>query len=170
MSKAREVLQHTDELHMASAPMRRPTEHSAGSYVLVKYRSGSAPTRLHTSWKGPLKVISNNLSEYLLLDLVTDKLKPYHVSDLKPFIFDPLTTNPLDVARRDYLEFFIEEVLDMTGDIKRISSLDFNVKWVGFDDTYNSWEPWKNVRDTDAVHKYLRANNMEKLIPKKFQT
>ena len=59
MSKAREVLQHTDEMHMASAPMRRLTEHSAGTYVLVKYRSGSAPTRLHTSWKGPLKVFSN---------------------------------------------------------------------------------------------------------------
>jgi hypothetical protein len=28
----------------------------------------------------------------------------------------------------------------------------------------------KNVRDTDKVHDYLRANNMEKFIPKKFQT
>jgi hypothetical protein len=44
------------------------------------------------------------------------------------------------------------------------------VKWLGYDDTYNSWEPWKNVRDTDKVHDYLRANNMEKFIPKKFQT
>jgi hypothetical protein len=34
----------------------------------------------------------------------------------------------------------------------------------------NSWEPWKNVRDMDKVHDYLRANNMANFIPKKFKT
>jgi hypothetical protein len=34
---------------------------------------------------------------------------------MKPFMYDPLKTNPLDVARKDYLEFFVEEILDMTG-------------------------------------------------------
>jgi hypothetical protein len=75
----------------------------------------------------------------------------------------------LDIARRDYLEFFVEKILDMTGDVKKVSTLTFLVKWLGYDDTHNSWEPWKNVRDTAEVHVYLRANNMEKLIPKKFK-
>jgi hypothetical protein len=72
----------------------------------------------------------------------------------------------LDIARRNYLEFFVEKILDMKGDVKKVSTLSFLVKWLGYDDTYNTWEPWKNVRITDEVHVYLRANNMEKLIPK----
>jgi transposase InsO family protein len=170
MNTAREVLKLTDDLHMASFPNKKPTEHLPNSFVLVKYRSGSAPTRLHTFWKGPLQVISNTGSEYLLLDLITHKTKPYHITDMKPFRFDPLVTNPIDIARKDYLEFFIEEILNMRGEGKKVSTFSFLVKWLGYDDTYNSWEPWKNVRDTDKIHDYLRANNMEKFIPKKFQT
>jgi hypothetical protein len=89
---------------------------------------------------------------------------------MKPFRFDPLVTNPIDIARKDYLEFFIEEILDMKGDGKRVSTFSFLVKWLGYDDIQNSWEPWKNVRDTDKVHEYLRANNMANFIPKKFKT
>jgi transposase InsO family protein len=170
MNTAREVLKNTDDQHMASFPNRRPTEHLPDSYVLVRYRSGSAPTRLHTQWKGPLRVISNTGSEYLLLDLITHKAKPYHITDMKPFRFDPLVTNPIDIARKDYLEFFIEEILDMRGDGKRVTTFSFLVKWLGYNDIQNSWEPWKNVRDTDKVHEYLRANNMANFIPKKFKT
>jgi hypothetical protein len=36
----------------------KPTEFLPGSYVVVKYRSGSLP-HVHTFWRGPLKVISN---------------------------------------------------------------------------------------------------------------
>jgi hypothetical protein len=138
MTTAREVLKNTDELHMASFPNKKSMEYLPDSYVLVKYRIGSASTRLHAYWKRPLKVISNDRSECLLLDLITSKIKPYHVSDLKPFRFDPLQTDPLDIARRDYLEFFVEKILDMTGDVKRVSTLSFLVKWLGYDDTHNS--------------------------------
>jgi transposase InsO family protein len=170
MKTAREVLKITDDLHLASFPERKPTEHLPNAFVLVKYRKGSPPTRLHTSWKGPLQVVSNMGSEYLLLDLITNKVKPYHITDMKPFRYDALKTDPLDIARKDYLEFFIEKILEMEGDKKKVSTFSFLVKWLGYDETYNSWEPWKNVRDTDKVHDYLRANNMGKFIPKKFQT
>jgi hypothetical protein len=48
--------------------------------------------------------VPNTESEYLLLDLVNNKQKSYHVSDMKPFTFDPLKTDPVDIARRDYFE------------------------------------------------------------------
>jgi hypothetical protein len=57
---------------------------------------------------------------------------------LKPFVFDPLNRDPsLDIARRDYLEFFVEKILAMSGDVKKVSTLDFHVKWLGYDDTFN---------------------------------
>jgi hypothetical protein len=56
------------------------------SYVCVQYHSGP-PTREHTLWRGPLKVISSKAQRYTLFDLVVKKEKVVHVSSLKPFIF-----------------------------------------------------------------------------------
>jgi hypothetical protein len=57
---------------------------------------------------------------------------------MKPLIFDPLQTDPLDIARRDYLEFYEEKVLYMTGDPRKITTLKFIIKWLGYYDTHNS--------------------------------
>jgi hypothetical protein len=114
MERARKIIQESDSKHTATALAKVPTTFLPGTYVLGKYCNSSdlcpAPTRLHTYWQGPLKVISNVLSEYLLLDLIKDKQKPYHVSDMKPSVFDPLNVDPLDIARSDYLEFFIKKI------------------------------------------------------------
>jgi transposase InsO family protein len=77
MTKAGDVLKSTDELHMASFTKVKPTEFAHSSYVLVKYRTGQPSTRHHTFWKGPLKVINNDQSEYLLYDLINNKEKPF---------------------------------------------------------------------------------------------
>jgi hypothetical protein len=44
-----------------------------------------------------------------------------------------------------------------------------NPKWVGFDNTHNSWEPYKNVRDVKVLHEYFQTTNRTNLIPKKIQ-
>ena len=33
------------------------------------------------------------------------------MSDLKPFVFDSALVDPLNIARRDQMEFFIEKIL-----------------------------------------------------------
>ncbi len=174
MIKARTILHETDSVHMASKSSAIPTEYAPETYVLVKYRNSSnlypAPTRLHTFWKGPLKVISNVQSQYLLLDIIKNKEKYYHVTDMKPFIFDPLLINPQDIARKDYLEFFVEKILNISGNINRNTTLEFLVKWTGYDDTHNLWVPYKDLRETEVLHQYLKKINLKHLIPKKFQT
>ena len=50
---------------------------------------------------------------------------------MKPFLYDPAITNPLDVASHDYMEFFVEAILDHTGNIKRKTDLKFLVSWLG---------------------------------------
>ena len=77
-----------------------------GTFVLIQYAS-KAPSRLHTPWFGPMKVISNKGSEYVLLDLITKKEKHIHVTRIKEFLFAPSRLDPTDIARRDYLEYFI---------------------------------------------------------------
>ena len=65
-----------------------------------------------------MQVVANDLDEYTLIDLIINREKRYHVSNIKQFEFDPAKVNPTDIARRDYLEFFIEDILAMEGNIR----------------------------------------------------
>jgi transposase InsO family protein len=165
---AKKNIQYTDDLHISTFTAKR-TEFAPNSYVLVKWNAGT-PTRLHTIWKGPLRVISGKKNTYQLFDLVNSKEKYYHVTHMKPFHFDPSHTDPVDIARRDYLEFFIESILSHRGNSKsKKSQLSFLIKWEGYDETHNSWEPYSEVRDTTSCHDYLKSHNMANHIPKKFK-
>ena len=165
---AKDNLISADADHMGGYPAER-TDFAPGSFVLVQYRTGLPPTRLHTIWKGPLRVLSGVKSTFILLDLITNKEKSYHVSDMKPFIFDPLISDPTNKARKDYLEFFVEKILQHEGGNRsKKTQLSFLVKWVGYDDTHNSWEPYANLRDVQVLHDYLRSHDMSNHIPKKF--
>ena len=166
---ARNNIVFTDSMQLGKYPPQR-TEFAPRSYVLVKYREGAPPSRLHTVLKGPLRVIRSSESKYTLEDLITNKEKDYHVTDIKPFHFDPLNTDPTDVARKDYLEFFIEAILKHTGTKRsKKGHLKFYIKWLGYDDEHNSWEPYSNIRDMTVCHEYLRSHGMSNQIPSKFK-
>ena len=52
-----EELLRTDLLHMTTKEQNIHKEYLPNSYVLVHYRPDLPPTRLHTNWKGPMRVI-----------------------------------------------------------------------------------------------------------------
>ena len=135
------------------------TEFAVGAYVLAVPRSTPA-TRLHTQWTGLYQVLSSQKGQYKFMDLITNKFKMYHVTQLKPFFY------PIDIARRDHREYFIERILEFEGDIKRVSTQRFHVKWFGYDESHNSWERRKN--DTEQLHTYLVFGNLRHLMPRKF--
>jgi len=132
--------------------------------VLVAYETGP-PTRLLTRWRGPIKILNSHKSEYLLLDLVTGKEKTVHIKNMRIFHFDPLAVNPLDIARRDYSEFFVERIIEHNGDFRKVSTLTFKVRWLHYTSEYDTWEPWKNLRHAAPLHEYLRSIGKAKLIP-----
>ena len=96
-----------------------------------------------------MRVIAGSNSRFNLYDLISHVENEYHVSDMKPFLFDPLRVEPLDVARHDYIEFYIENILEHRGDLQRKTSLEFLVKWLGYADEHNSWTSYANLRDTE---------------------
>ena len=71
---------------------------------------------------------------------------------MKPFVFDSAIVDPVDVARRDYMEFFIEKILNHRGNLKLKTDIEFLVKWLGYDETHDSWEPYSNLRDSEQLH------------------
>ena len=163
----KEIQQKEDQIHMESISLPL-TVFELGSFVLVHRREGT-PSRLHTMWLGPMKVLENVGSEYRLLNLITMKEKLYHAQHMKPFRFNPHQNTPTDIARRDYLEFFVEKILTHTGNQNRLTTLQFLVKWSTYDDSHNSWEPYSNLRKTKPLHDYLREINLRSLIPKEFR-
>ena len=119
-------LKTADAQHLASNTQQETT-FQVNSYVLALNPKGPE-TRLHCKWLGPFKVIKANKSEYTLQNLITKKNRDVHASQLKAFRFDPAKTPPTDIARRDYMEFFIESILSHQGDKKRPSTMTFLVK------------------------------------------
>ena len=83
---------------------------------------------------------------------------------MKPFIFNADLVDSVDVARRDYMEFFIENVISYRENSKCKTKLEFQVKWLGYDETHNSWELYTNLRDSDQLHVFHRQNNLLLLI------
>jgi hypothetical protein len=87
---------------------------------------------------------------------------------MKTFNYDPSTINPLDIARRDHFE--VLQSLAHRGNPKFKRNLELHVRWLNYDESHDSWEPYAALRDTAQLHEYLRLHNLEKLIPQKFKT
>ena len=81
-----------------------------------------------------------NTYSITLLDQITLKEKEYHVSDMKPFLFNAALTDPLDVTRRDNMECFIDKILQHRGNLKKKTEIEFLVSWLGYAQEHNSWE------------------------------
>jgi len=88
-------------------------------------------------------------------NFIFPELRPY-TSDL-----NPSALTPLEVATRDHEEFAVDAILDHRvmprGHIKKRSTLEFLVAWLGYGDEYHSWEPYSNVRDLIALQDYVEA-------------
>ena len=142
-----------------------------GSYVLVDYDPSSVmgrrPThKLMPFKRGPYRVVNSIGSRYTLLDLVQNKHEDVLIHRLHPFRYDQEFLDPKEIAMRDKEEYEVEKVLNHEGDIKLKGQMKFLVKWKGYDESHNSWEPWKNLRLVDKLHAYLRKHKMGKIIPK----
>ena len=147
------------------------TEFGVGSYVLVEYpdkglRKGP-PNKLMTHLKGPMVVLSYQRSDYTVRDLSTNAVKTVHVGRLRPFRYDASSVDPKEIAAADIGEFLVEAVIDhKPKGFKRPPKADlkFLIKWLGYDTSENTWEPWKNLRTNSIIHAYCRANDMTSII------
>ena len=45
----------------------------------------------------------------------------------------------------------------------------FLIRFKGFDASHDSYQSWKELSRTEALHRYLIANNWQKHVPKPFR-
>ena len=120
--------------------------------------------------KGPMKVVGIWGDAYDLLDLVNRKVDTIHVARLHAFIYDPSMVDPENVAIRDQGEFFVQEVVDALIDQNLPKTeWSFKVRWAGYDESFNEWLDWNEIKNVDKLHDYLRRNNLGRYIPRSQQ-
>lgn len=100
-----------------------------------------------------MRIVNAVLNKYTLQEIVTLRTKQYHVSKLRPFIFDPTTQNPLDYAIRgdDNETYVVEKITALRGSAS--GPKNNKVHWVGMKDP--SWEPWHRFRTSLALQEFL---------------
>ena len=163
------------------------TSYPVGAIVLAQYHDKGlgrrGPTKLSPRWEGPFRVvnISSDGNTYDLQNFLDSKITSRHITDLKLFFYDPaiVQMSLQDIAIRDRIhEFPVEEVLqhrlkenvDTQARTTRSSDIEFLIKWRGFGDKWNTWEPFKNVRLNEVVIEYLRNNKLKRFIPRVLET
>lgn len=163
---AQQSLRDKDDKHMAVQPPK-PAAFKKGTFVLAEHRHSGLrrgpKSKMLPFLKGPMRVLNgpNAKGEYALQNLVTQRTADYHVSKLRPFLYDERTLTPLEVAVTDTPdEFIIDRVLAMKGGTHRgKKNISFKIRWAGYGPDDDTWEPWSGVRDTAAVQLYLRSHN-----------
>jgi hypothetical protein len=174
LQRARLIQYGVDTKHLEErAPEQPLTEFPINSLVLLSYpetRMGALPpTKFHPPLKGPFKVHSRSGDMYVLKNLVINKLEPgVHVSRLKPFRYDPLRIDPAKIAQTDTLDSEVAEILAHTGNVNKVSTLDFKVRWTGESSDNDLWLPWKELKNNTLLHQYLIENGLHKLVPKQY--
>ena len=164
--KVAQEKQHKHDTHHLSTFDSNYTEFPINSYVLLILPEGNR-TKLLTTRKGPYQVINFVGSKYVIQDLMTGRNFDTHISNLVPFNFDDTRTDPVEVAMHDQQEFLVERIISHRGDPTRHKSMEFLVKWTGYPDDSNSWEPFKNLRDNEQAIEYMNNNRLRSLIPRR---
>ena len=175
LKKAADLQREVDEKRI-TIRTKLPTSYKVDSYVLVEYPltmgdgRGRPLNKLQTILKGPMKVLEVKDDAYDLLDLVSRRVETVHVARLHPFIYDPTTVDPDIVAIRDQGEFIVQEIVDALIDQNLPKTeWSFKVRWSGYDESFDEWLDWNEIKNVDKLHDYFRSQNLGRHIPKSQQ-
>jgi hypothetical protein len=155
--------QHSDEYAQKVGPVQFSDRFAENSLVLVTYPD-RPPSKFHPRLRGPFKVMERHADDtYSCMNLVNGHALHFHISQLRPYTNDinPQALSPIEVAARDHEEFMVDCIIDHRvihkGSIKKPSHLQFLVVWLGYEEEFNTWEPYANVKDLQALSDYVHT-------------
>jgi hypothetical protein len=117
--------------------------------------------KLHSRYRGPFTVIEQLAKgNYILENLLHERMAyTYPLQRLK------VVNSDVDGAEKEY--YSVEKILKER--TAKDGSKEYLVKWKNHAESYNSWEPAKNVADKDTISKLWnkevkRTNQKSKLL------
>jgi hypothetical protein len=148
-----------------------PRVFNEGDFILQVKNSTGARGKLLPRWLGPKLVLSrqNNDPSHSVLelfDLVSSKITQASIDDCRIFhtgwFDEPTMLQDLNrLAALDKEEYEVETILEHRppGPQRKLgvkpSDYWFKVKWAGFSDEENSWEPYSELKDLLPLEEYL---------------
>jgi len=158
----------------------KPKELQEGDFVLVNRDAKGGNSKL-TPWCGPRLVLERRDNDpghpvVDLLELTDMTTSQVSIDDCRLFNtgwFEESTMMQelIKLSAGDKEEFVVEMIVDyrprMTGS-KRTKPLNqhmFRVKWAGFPDSENTWEPWSALKELEPYAQYAHDNPQLNLMP-----
>lgn len=123
-------------------------------------------SKLSPKLLGPYEVIQQIKNDISCRHVVTNIVSKLHASRVTPYFGSPATAYTTALLDRD--EYIIDLIVTHRGNPKKVSTLEFLVRWQNYSAIHDTWEPWMEMKNTSAVHLYLKTNNMKHIIPKQF--
>lgn len=127
-----------------------------GDYVLASYPA-RPPSKLAPKWRGPFLLVEINGSTGVCQDLGSLRLVRFHLSRLRKYDAS-MTDDPVALAAVDTDEYVVEAIIDHRGNPNRRSTLEFLVRWLGYEPEEDMWLPWRNVKELAALDVYAAAH------------
>ena len=177
IARAQSIQETISQEHIARKlrERRQSPEIKSGDYVLWEYpESGlardSRPDRLTPHYRGPYRVVTVTPRMVQIQNLVTKELHEVLAPHLKKFNFNPTIVDPAIVARQANQEFLPASILKIDGERNKRTrryyktNLTVLVHWAGYSSQHDSWEPYKELKHTDAFKTFCNKNNLQYLL------
>jgi hypothetical protein len=135
-------------------------EYQIGDYVLLSYPS-RPPSKLAGLYRGPMMIHRKLRKDmYEVIDLITNKISQVHISRLHILVVPPDATpeDILHMAGIDHEEYVVESIIDHRGNPKHKRSMEFLIRWKGYEPSDDTWEPYSAVKDLIALDEYSKAH------------
>jgi transposase InsO family protein len=151
------------------------TGYDINDYVIYEYPQSllvgdSRPDKLAMHYRGPYRIIKIDGSRIEIQNLVNTQTTVAHISQLRPFLYDPNYVNPVEVARNAGEEFEIDSIVTIRGNHGRNArrflrtDLEVRVRWLGYSDRHDTWEPFQEMKLSEKFQQYCWDNDLKYLL------
>ena len=123
-------------------------------------------SKLSPKLLGPYEVIKQTKNDITCRHVITNVVLKLHSSRVTLFVgsSDAATS----AALLDREEYIVDSVVSHRGNPKKVTSLEFLIRWHNYSSEHDTWEPWAEVKKVSVVHNYLHANNMSNIVPRQY--
>jgi hypothetical protein len=152
----------------------RVTGYDINDYVIYEYPQSlltgdSRPDKLAMHYRGPYRITEIDGSRIKIQNLVNTQTTEAHISQLRPFLYDPNYISPVEVARNAGEEFEIDNIVNIRGKRNaqgryKKTDLEIKVHWLGYNDRYDTWEPFQEMKLSEKFQQYCWDNNLRYLL------